>query len=195
MSPRSLSELSLAIHLGLAIVNSNEVEIDGKKMNLYDLYEKRDGLIQLKKEYEKYNDLYNPVDGKFVNKIRNKIMQKYTALQGNFFKYNQSYISNLAVGKSVELMKRWFMAGLVRRWGDPVHDFYLEEERVPFHTAMLTTVGDIFSPLFTGQFDEVKDYFSSIIKGNPQRRNALMQSLSEMLLLVVFGVLILPILS
>jgi len=194
MSPRSQSELSLAIHLGLAIVNSNEVEIDGKKMNLYDLYEKRDGLIQLKKEYEKYNDLYNPVDGKFVNKIRNKIMQKYTALQGNFFKYNQSYISNLAVGKSVELMKRWFMAGLVRRWGDPVHDFYLEEERIPFHTAMLTTIGDIFRPLFTGQFDEVKDYFSSIIKGNPQRRNALMQSLSEMLVLVVFGVLILPIL-
>lgn len=141
MQPRQQTEVFMGVQLGLMIIAEENIMFKGKKVNFRNLYElDENGNVRLKKEYaddEDFNKEWNIIDGKGIERVRKKMINLYTMLQGNFYDFNQSYISNTAIGKSIELMKRWFISGYVRRFQGMVLDPFLGSEREGYHYTMI----------------------------------------------------------
>lgn len=190
MAPRSESEKLLAIHLGLCVVMSEPIIHEGKALTINDIYELDEvtGLIRLKNEYKALANEWNPIDGTKVIMLRRKLMQKYTMLQGNFYKQNQSYASTTAIGKAAEVMKRWFASGVIRRYQGEVIDPYLQETRKGYHLAIGHALRELVYGLTHGDMKHLNEYFSKIAK-RPSEKIALRRALAEGIYTAVFGAL------
>lgn len=190
MSPRTESERTLAIHLGLSIVMSEPITHNGQSVFFEDLYEldKTTNLIRLKDEYKYMEDDWNPYNGKKVVMLRRRIMQRYTLLQGNFFKPNQSYASTTAVGKSVEVLKRWFASGMVRHFHGETFDVHLGSPRKGYILAMAHIVRSAWKSIKSGDMSYMSQYWTVVTK-RPSEQLALRRALAEFLYVTVFGML------
>jgi hypothetical protein len=190
MAPRSESEKLLAIHLGLSVVLAEPIIHEGKKITIQDMYEldKVTNLIELKNEYKSLAKEWNPVDGTKVIMLRRRLMQKYTMLQGNFFNQNQSYASTTAIGKSAEIMKRWFASGVIRRFQGEVIDPNLGETRKGYLLALANALQSLFYGVRKGDMQYINEYFSKIAK-RPSEKLAIRRAAAEFLYVTVFGLL------
>lgn len=198
LAPRSATEVYMGVHLGLSMVRTHTVTHNNKTYTFEDMYEldKDTGILELIPEFKnnkELNEKYNLVDGTEVVKMRRKIIQKYTLIQGNFYSANQDYISNTIVGRTAELMKRWFITGYTRRWQGNVLDPLLQEERVAYHYAMLGLLKEVFATLNPfnrdANFNTLGDYWKN--GRTVKEREALKRSLAEMVYIAVVGLFIL----
>lgn len=190
MAPRSESEKLLAIHLGLSVIMAEPLVHDGKKVSIEEIYELNPvtNLVQLKNEYKSMEKDWNPVDGIKVMKLRRRLMQKYTLLQGNFFRQNQSFASTTAIGKSAEIMKRWFASGVIRRFQGEVVDPYLGETRKGYLLAIGSALKNLFWGVKNGDMKYINEYFSKVAK-RPSEKLAIRRAAAEFLYIAVFGIL------
>lgn len=187
MAPRSEGEKYMGIHIGLSVLLSEPIVHEGKKVNIDEIYELDPitNIIRLKDEYKSLDKDWNPVTGLKVIAIRRKISQFYTLQQGNFFRQNQSFASTTAIGKTMEVMKRWFASGMVRRFQGRVRDPFTGKERVGYHYAMAQLAGNTISALWDRDMDKVTDYWNNIAK-RPSEQAALRRSMAEILYTTVF---------
>lgn len=116
-------------------------------------------------------------------------MQFYTLQQGNYYKQNKAYGSYFSIGRMILLMKQWLPAGIIRRFQARVYDPYTEKERVGYHTAMLSLMGNTLIPLITGNPTKATEYWENIAK-RPSEMQAIRKSAAELLYLVIFGLLV-----
>lgn len=188
MAPRTLTEEEMGIHIGLTILRANSLEINGKSVNIEDLYEldQNTGLTKLKDEYSNLSKQWNPLDGTEVNRIRNIIVQRYITIQGNFYKQTPAYISSNALGRAAQIMKRWFTSNSIRRYGDWRWDPFLEENWTGYHRSMLTLLGSVFRSLGTLSTDPVTNRWSTM---TPHERGNIGRSFAEPLYIAVFATL------
>lgn len=196
MAPRTEGEKFLGIQLGMGILLSHPVTItnnDGtqSKIAVHDLYDldPTTNLLRVKPEYSSLDEQWNPENGTEVTKIRRMIMQKYTLIQGNFFEFNQSYISYTAIGKAAELLKRWAASGIIRRYQGEVLDPFTGEPRKGYHLAMLHLLRELLATIGTGSFDNFRDYWTHMAS-RPSEKAALRRSSAELLYILVFGLLV-----
>jgi hypothetical protein len=196
MFPRSITEVEMGIHLGLSVANTFSISRNGVNYKIEDIYElnKDTGILELIPEFkndQELSDKWNLVDGTEVAKIRRNVVQKYTLIQGNFFKFNQDYISTTAIGRSVELMKRWFVSGYIRRFQPRTLDPFIQDERIGFHLPMLALLKELLLSVahFRGaNMDKFSDYWNN---GRTYKEKiAFRQSLTEIALIFVAGMFI-----
>jgi hypothetical protein len=190
MAPRSETEKYMAIHMGLAIVMAEPIVHEGKTVTIHDIYELEPvtNLVRLKNEYKSLEKEWNPVDGTKVVALRRRLIQKYTLIQGNFFKQNQSFASATALGKSAEIMKRWFASGVIRRAQGEVVDPFTGETRKGYLLAMANAIGALLYGVKNGDMKYINEYFSKIAK-RPSEKMAIRRAAAEFLYTFAFGVL------
>lgn len=190
MGVRSVTENQVGIQLGSAILYANAVMINGKKVEIEDLYDvdKVTGLLKVKDEYISLDKEWNPVDGTEVVRMRRLIMQKYTLLQGNFFDVNSSYASTTAVGKAMEMMKKWAFSGILRRWQPETIDPYTGEARRGFHLVMLELMNELIYSARKGTLANMADWKTTYDK-NQTTKAGIRKSISEMVLVFVFAMI------
>lgn len=198
MQPREQTELYMGIHLGLSVLLSQDVMFknnnvyNGKKLKVVDLYQlSADGNIELKLEFatdDDFNKEYNPITGTKVNSLRRMFIQKYTLLQGNFYDFNQSYVSHTAIGKAAELMKRWFVAGYIRRFQGATMDQFSKEEREGHHYTMIFSLRDMIDAFKKDKMEGVMEWWK--LGMNKKQKNNIAKSGSEMLYILIWGLLI-----
>lgn len=191
MYVRSATEKQLAIHLGLSLLLSEPILHNGVTVSPEDLYELDpiNNLLRLKDEYKSLDEDWNPETGKKIRALRRKITQFYTLQQGNFFKQNQSYISTMAVGKTGELMKRWFATGVIRRFqGEVVNDPMTGESRKGYHLAMLHLLRDYVGRILKGDVKGATEYWNVIAKRQTEKMGY-RKALAEFLYVGVFAFL------
>lgn len=212
MSPRSITEIEMGMHLGLALMETRRVEHNGKVYKWQDLYTlDGDGNIILKKEFrddKAFADKYRLTPetgeggeelptGTEVQKFRLKMVSTYTLIQGNYYKFNADYMSTTALGRTMELMKNWFMTGYTKRWQGRVLDLYGEEERIGSHYAMVGLMKRLFQAVnpFDREhsIDTFKDYWSN--GRTKAEKTAQQQSLSEIGLIILFGTIFMALLG
>lgn len=198
LSPRTNTETEMAMHLGLSLILGHIVEHNGKTYNLEQIYDvdKVTGDLVLIPELassEEMQKKYNPVNGTEVKKKRRLIVQKYTLIQGNYYDFNQSYISSTALGRTAELMKRWFVSGYIRRLQGEVLDPLYGEPRVAMHTAMIKMLTE-FVKSFLNPFnkDATRATFGDYWRNGLSRQEklALRRSAAEMVHIMVLGLFI-----
>ena len=193
MAPRTATEELMGINLGLMVTMSRPYLSGATYTHLDTMYEVgKDGFIKLKSEYdtEELQKLYNPIDGTEIKAIRLRIMQLYTDIQGNFFKDNNSYISYNAAGKSIELLKRWLTASLLRRYGSTHLDLIKGEEVVPMYTAVANVVKEFTKAAIKADLNQFYDYWSNTATRTPATTRALKSSLAEVILILTAGIVV-----
>lgn len=191
MAPRSEGEKLMAIQIGLGVILSQEVVVEGKKVSVDELYELGpDGIIRLKDEYKALEKEWNPLNGTQVVLVRRAIMQFYTLLQGNYFDINRSHMSYYAAGKWAEALKKWFASNFIRRMHGRVPDPFLQRERIGHHFALGSLIGNIAQAAWNRDPKAVRDYWNSIAR-SPEEMLALRRSMAEFIYTALFGLLVL----
>lgn len=190
MAPRQETEKFMAIHVGLSVVMAEPIVHNDKTVLFKDIYELDPvtNLIRLKDEYKSLEKEWNPVDGTKVVMLRNRLMQRYTLLQGNFFKQNQSFASTTALGKSAELMKRWFASGLIRRYHGERIDLFTGEITKGYHLSFAHAFRALIYSIRNGDMKYLNEYFTKVAKRRSEK-TAIRRSLAEALYTLVFGIL------
>lgn len=190
MAPRSESEKLLAIHLGLSIALTEKIPFEDKLLTIRDIYhvDEVTNLVELKPEYKTLEKEWNPIDGTKVLMLRRKIIQKYTLLQGNFFRQNQSFASTTALGKTAEIMKRWFASGVIRRFQGERVDPFTGETTKGYHLAMGHALRALFRGAKHGDGKYVSEYFGKFMRRRGEQL-AIRRSISEMLATLIFGLM------
>jgi preprotein translocase subunit SecG len=194
MQPREQTEIFMGIQLGLSIVENYDIQYNGKKLKIKELYElDKYGNIKLKDEYLSLKDDWDIIDGKNIQQIRNTLINTYSLLQGNFYDFNQSYISNTAIGKSAELLKRWFMTGYIRRFQGEVLDPFLGSEREGYHWTMLKFLYDMGTSLKNDGASGAKEHFNLVM--TKKQKNNLRKSVAELTYIFLISMFLIHILK
>ena len=190
MAPRTETEKYMAIHMGLAVVMAEPIVHEGNKVTIEDIYELDPvtNLVRLKNEFRGLEKEWNPIDGTKVVMLRSRLTQKYTLLQGNFFKQNQSFASTTALGKSAEIMKRWFASGIIRRYQGERVDIFTGDVIKGYHLAMANAVQALFYGVRSGDMKYINEYFTKVMK-RPSEKMAMRRAAAEFLYTFAFGVL------
>lgn len=192
MIPRSYAERYMAVHIGLSIIMSEPIIHDAKEVTINDIYDldPTTALVRLKPEYISLNKEWNPVNGTEVVRLRNKITQLYTLIQGNFYKHLQSYGSSTAIGRQMELMKRYFPSGFAREWQGRVPDLMTGDIRKGRLLSVANALREVFGGLMKGDIQGIKGYFAGIGK-SPSEMKALRRGMAEIIYLMAVGSIIL----
>jgi hypothetical protein len=189
MIPRQHPEYHMAITVGRAMLKLNKPKINGVSVDIKDLYELKDGLIQLKPQFQNLKEDWDPINGKMVKTIRGAIMQKYTLLQGNFYKELQSMISYNSLGKAVELMKRWFFSGMVNNFQGEIFDPFLEEARKGSQRAIWDALSFAWGSIREGDLGALREYYDNVMI-RPSEKVALTKAMYLYVTVALLGLLL-----
>jgi hypothetical protein len=190
MKIRSEPENALGIQTAITIImrKSNIVDNNGRKLEFYDLYTLKDGVIALKDEYSYMKNDWDPVNGEQVKKLRSAVLQFYTLLHGNYYDHMQSWISRYSVGRAFEMMKKYMIPMLLNRYQGRVMDVFLERERIGNHRAFGKLLAAFVKGFIFGK-DEEKEYYKWMAS-NPLYKHAARRSITEIAMLILMGILI-----
>jgi hypothetical protein len=157
MYPRKNGELHAQGAMAIAILDATKVknQIDGKEYPVWDIYKKDGNKLVLKEGFYELNEAgektypYNTVDGAKYMAIKNRIHSINLDLHGNYAKINQTEASRYSIGKLMENMKRWFVAGFQRRFGRYHYDVEIGDTDEGFYRSSSRALWNLLKNLFT----------------------------------------------
>ncbi len=199
MYPRKNGELHAQSALAIGVLNDVKVKntIDGKEYPMWDIYEKKGNQLVLKAGFDHYEEadvdkkhsIYNPVDGKEFQRVRQLIHGINIDLHGNYAKINQTEASRHSLGKMAEMMKRWFVPGLQRRMGRRSFDVSKVDLDEGYYTTSALALFNIVKNMLTGNSLAAKAY-GHIYWTSPGKRENLKRTAADIAAAMVMGLVV-----
>lgn len=199
--PRTTTEYAMGIQLALEIVEQEgKIEHNGQFYNLEDIYERDfeedvdtgEKKLKLRDGFSK--DLYDPMTGSYILKLREKITSWANNIQGNYQEDMLANINRYKAGQLYIFMKKWFFPNMQYVLGYEAPNLFRNEVQGGYVNTWFLLGKDIFSLIKSGNILKSPDLIKSYFKTDRTQQN-LIKSLHHILLIASYNLLLFHILG